>query len=132
MCYVETDLKKRGRKDVSKIIQFFIGWMAILLCLHLILFNGFCLYYGFSGLVGVALISLYMHATPLPYLLYLLGGIGFCFTKQENSLRINWLWGKWLMIVTLLSLIAIIVSEIAHTFGWLEARFSLNHRIHNI
>jgi len=117
---------------VSKIIQFFMGWMAILVCLHLILLNGFCLYYGFSGLVGVALISLYIHATPLPYILYLLGGIGFCFIAQENFVRINWLLGKWLMIVGLLSLIAIIVSEIAHSFGWLEARFSLNHRIHNI
>ncbi|EXB25409.1 putative membrane protein [Acinetobacter baumannii 1437282] len=76
-------------------------------------------------MVGVALVSMFMHFTPFPYLLYLAGGlIFFCIPAQRFSQTHRQLW-KWLFIAIVLAVLLIFFSEIAHQLGWLNAEFHL-------
>ncbi|MFV5264941.1 hypothetical protein ACMUMS_15465 [Acinetobacter courvalinii] len=108
-----------------RVKQFLLGCLFGLITTYFILITGFGIYYGFSGMVGVALVSMFMHFTPFPYLLYLAGGlIFFCIPAQRFSQTHRQLW-KWLAIAIGVAGVLVCLSELAHVLGWLNAEFHL-------
>lgn len=108
-----------------RVKQFLLGCLFGLITTYFILITGFGIYYGFSGMVGVALVSMFMHFTPFPYLLYLAGGLIFLLIPTQRFPHTHRQLWKWLFIAIVLAVLLIFFSEIAHQLGWLNAEFHL-------
>ncbi|MGN5763560.1 hypothetical protein ACNQO6_04325 [Acinetobacter calcoaceticus] len=108
-----------------RVKQFLLGCLFGLITTYFILITGFGIYYGFSGMVGVALVSMFMHFTPFPYLLYLAGGLIFLFIPTQRFPHTQRQLWKWLAIASVVAGVLICLSEIAHVLGWLNAEFHL-------
>jgi hypothetical protein len=86
-----------------RVKQFLLGCLFGLITTYFILITGFGIYYGFSGMVGLALVSMFMHFTPFPYLLYLTGGLIFsAFQRSVLAKPIANCGNGWLLLLWLL------------------------------
>lgn len=110
---------------ILRVKQFFWGCLFGFVATYVVLVTLFCSYYGFSGMVGVALVSMLIHFTPFPYLFYFAGGLIFLFIPAQRFPHTHRQLWKWLFMASVVAVFLIFFSEIAHQFGWLNTEFHL-------
>lgn len=111
-----------------KKVRFFTGCLATCIIIYLIIITIICGYYGLSGLDGIVLMSIFAHFTPLPYLIYILGGVGFLLIPSQEFPAVKRQLWKWVMLAAIVCIGVVALSEIAHIFGMIDTEFKINWR----